>query len=486
MVRKRRHQKIKETKTEIAENVDQLLRICATSPEKNISKALETQVEINVIAEKLRNLELNYVNKSSDPETVNNRRNAATIERFMNWVTSEGAKLESCEICEFPGYELGLKVTKDTEFSSLVLAVPRNLILTVKSASNSAFKHLIETDQLLKGIPTVALSVYLLYEKFKGNSFWKPYLDMLPDSYSTALYFTRDELEELQGSPTLENALKLNKSIARQFAYFHKLFHVSDDPASRLMRGKFTYDEYRWAVSTMMTRQNAIPSEDGDHLETALIPLWDICNHANGTISTDYNTEAQRIECFAVKDFKAGEQLFIHYGDRTNADFFVNGFVYEDNVHDGYWLKLGISKSDPLQEKRNDVLSRLTLEPTDRFFIKKGAEPIDGQLLAFLRIFNMNEEQLDHWLLTTPLDQLENSKVTIDAELDKKVWKFLQTRLKLLQGLYKTTLQEDVQILKRKDLSDNRKLAIRMRMTEKRIFEDALKYVNQRIAENGK
>nr|CAH7713987.1 unnamed protein product [Callosobruchus chinensis] len=79
----------------------------------------------------------------------------------------------------------------------------------------------------------------------------------------------------------------------------------------------------------MMTRQNAIPSEDGGHLDTALIPLWDMCNHANGTV------------------------------------------CLRRHVHDGYWLKLGISKSDPLQEKRNDLLSRLTLEPTDRFFIKK-------------------------------------------------------------------------------------------------------------------
>nr|CAI5851764.1 unnamed protein product [Callosobruchus analis] len=247
MVRKRRHQKIKEQKTEVAENVDHLLRICTTSPEKNISKALETQVEINLITERLRDFEINYINKSSDQEAANiqNRCSATTIERFMNWVTSEGGILECCEICEFEGYGLGLKVTKDTKFASLVLAVPRNLILTVKSAYNSEFKYLIEKDQLLRGMPTVAMSIYLLYEKFKNNSFWRPYLDILPDIYSTALYFTKEELEELHGSPTLENALKLNKSIARQFAYFHKLFHASDDPVSRVMRGKFTYDEYR-------------------------------------------------------------------------------------------------------------------------------------------------------------------------------------------------------------------------------------------------
>lgn len=94
-----------------------------------------------------------------------------------------------------------------------------------------------------------------------------------------------------------------------------------------------------------MTRQNSIPSEDGNSFVNALIPLWDMCNHMNGNvsskkkskfsllssyilpvfqISTDYNPSLQRSECLAVKDFKAGEQLFIFYGIRNNADLFIH------------------------------------------------------------------------------------------------------------------------------------------------------------------
>ena len=42
---------------------------------------------------------------------------------------------------------------------------------------------------------------------------------------------------------------------------------------------------YRWAVSTVMTRQNQIPTEDGSKMTFALIPLWDMCNHCNGLVS---------------------------------------------------------------------------------------------------------------------------------------------------------------------------------------------------------
>ena len=39
----------------------------------------------------------------------------------------------------------------------------------------------------------------------------------------------------------------------------------------------------RWAVSTVITRQNKIPSTTGEPT-LALIPMWDICNHSNGTV----------------------------------------------------------------------------------------------------------------------------------------------------------------------------------------------------------
>lgn len=40
-----------------------------------------------------------------------------------------------------------------------------------------------------------------------------------------------------------------------------------------------TFDEYRWAVSTVMTRQNLLPSKDGDKEVNTLIPFWDLANH---------------------------------------------------------------------------------------------------------------------------------------------------------------------------------------------------------------
>lgn len=50
-------------------------------------------------------------------------------------------------------------------------------------------------------MPNVALAFHVLNELYDPKSFWKPYLDALPISYDTVMYFTPDEITELKGSP---------------------------------------------------------------------------------------------------------------------------------------------------------------------------------------------------------------------------------------------------------------------------------------------
>lgn len=470
---------LNKNEKELDEHIDNLLRLCTIPNQCNIAKLLENQEEIYKIINKINNLQQVDENCS-----VDNRASGAIIGAFSNWFQTNGAELNGGEITHFDGYDLGIRVNTVVPKSSLVIAVPRKLMLSIESANQSILSNLISKDQILKNMPNVVLAIFLLIEKFKENSFWKPYLDILPKKYTTVLYFTIDELEELKGSPTLEMALRQIKNICRQYAYFYKLFSTTDDAVSKLMKGRFTFVEYCWAVSTVMTRQNTIPSENGDHMINALIPLWDLCNHTNGTISTNYNPELNRSECLALRDFNSGEQLFIFYGARSNADLFIhNGFVYENNEHDSYWIRLGISKSDPLQNKRIELLKMLSLSNTNDFFIKKATQqPIDGKLLAFLRIFNMNEEQLEHWLENGKSADLQYIECALDTTLEKKAWTFLQTRLKLLLTAYKTTTEEDKKLLvEDKQMTPNKQLAIRMRLTEKLIINDTLNYVDQYI-----
>lgn len=52
---------------------------------------------------------------------------------------------------------------------------------------------------------------------------------------------------------------------------------------------------------------------------------------------------------------------------------------------------MGIGKADPLKEKRIELLKKLNLLPNSEYFIDRSSEPADGQLVSFLRVFNMTD-----------------------------------------------------------------------------------------------
>ncbi|OWK08946.1 hypothetical protein Celaphus_00015530, partial [Cervus elaphus hippelaphus] len=212
------------------------------------------------------------------------------------------------------------------------------------------------------------------------------------------------------------------------------------------LKDSFTYEDYRWAVSSVMTRQNQIPTEDGSRVTLALIPLWDMCNHTSGLITTGYNLEDDRCECVALQDFRAGEQIYIFYGTRSNAEFVIHsGFFFDNNSHDRVKIKLGVSKSDRLYAMKAEVLARAGIPTSSVFALHFTEPPISAQLLAFLRVFCMTEEELkEHLLGDNAIDRiftLGNSEYPVSWDNEVRLWTFLEDRASLLLKTYKTTIE---------------------------------------------
>ncbi|TRY75681.1 hypothetical protein TCAL_14603 [Tigriopus californicus] len=354
---------------------------------------------------------------------------------------------------------LGLRATRDIAQSELVIAIPRKVIMSVDTARQSEMGRLIEKDAMLQTMNNVTLALHLLLEKTSPASFWEPYINTLPPSYHTVLYYTEEEFNALKGSPAYLDALKQYKFVARQYAYFYKKFQ------STMLKDYFTFDEYRWAVSTVMTRQNQIPSgEDPQKVVNALVPFWDMANHENGTISTDFDTEGDVVKCMAFRNFKSGEPFRIFYGERNNHDLLVhNGFVFPDNRFNSLQIRLGISKNDPLAQDKYDMLSRLVISPQGQFVIGKDADqPFDQLLLAFLRVMCLqSQDEIDLWSHEDKIRDLLNPEA--DPDLDNKVFQYMKTRCDLLLKSYPTSLEEDEKALQNVDLPATLKSCVILR-----------------------
>lgn len=115
-----------------------------------------------------------------------------------------------------------------------------------------------------------------------------------------------------------------------------------------------------------------------------------------------------------------GEQIYIFYGERSNADFLVyNGFVYPENYHDAIKVKFGISNSDSYM-LRLALLRKLKLPASGEYLIRADkTNPIHPSVLAFIRIFKMNEGKLKFYWISNITEIPPQVKNIIEHRLQK-------------------------------------------------------------------
>lgn len=228
-----------QKRKELAVLVDKLLKLTSIfQATVTPAKSWEHYLEIESLLKQIQNIEAPKT-KSETPSRESN------IEEFLKWLNENEAQYEGVEIASFKGYDLGLKATKDFKEGSLMLTIPRKVMMSEQDARESILGKFIEVDPLLQNMPNITLALFLLMEKSKPDSFWAPYIAVLPERYSTILYFTPDELAELKPSPVLESSLKLYRSIARQYAYFYMKIHTLDLPVVKNLQDIFTFENYR-------------------------------------------------------------------------------------------------------------------------------------------------------------------------------------------------------------------------------------------------
>ncbi|XP_029642388.1 actin-histidine N-methyltransferase [Octopus sinensis] len=465
----------RSTKKDILELCNQLLEKCTRSNGAG-PKDWDEFMEIFNLVEKIREKQKHLVSVS--------QKTSREWSSFLQWLQENNVDTSRVTTDEFPVYGFGLRATQNLKEGDLFLSVPRKLMISTETASRSQIGFLIEEDKLLQSMPNVVLAIHLLSESKNSDSFWYPYISCLPKNYNTTLYFNPEELKLLKGSPVLTEAFNHYQRIARQYAYFYKLFQNNHYAQKFPLREGFTYDDYRWAVSTVMTRQNQIPSSNGNQMINALIPFWDMCNHCNGQLSTDFDLVENCGKCYAMVNFQKEEQIFIFYGPRSNSELLIhNGFVYMENLFDTLTIKLGISKSDPLYALKSEVLARLSMLPSKSFQLNAGSKPVSRELLSFLRVICMNQENLQERFTgenaADLLSQMGNEEVIVSQENEMKVWQFIATRVQLLLKTYTTSLETD-EHLDNNELSERAKLSLQMVMCEKRILNSTLDYAKSK------
>lgn len=226
---------------------------------------------------------------------------------------------------------------QDIQEGEVLFAIPRSAVL---SAANSSLSTTL--PQIFEELdPWGSLIVTMIYEYLRGDaSPWKPYFDVLPTHFDTLMFWSDDELAELQASAVLQKIGKdsanelFNGSVLPLLRRHVNVFFpdpnsaqgVTDDQLLALAhRMGSTIMAYAFDIepdqATKEVDEEGYASEEEDEaLPKGMVPLADMLNADadRNNARLHYGPDVLTME--AITDIKAGDEIFNDYGPLPRSD----------------------------------------------------------------------------------------------------------------------------------------------------------------------
>ncbi|KAK7473222.1 Ribosomal lysine N-methyltransferase 4 [Stygiomarasmius scandens] len=430
---------------------------------------------------------------------------------FKGFVPSEGGR--------------GAVALKDLPEGHVLFTIPRSLTLSTRNSSLP--KRLGMQFWKEKGLDKgwTGLILCMMWETAQGvSSKWAEYLETLPKSFDTPMFWDKNNLGELAGTYVVD---KLGKDDAERTYnevllpvvrsrpdlfptdliadyYSMEQYHIM---GSRILSRSF--DVERWegdegnsdndeaaetSVGSAMdvdqpahsltddSARNEEPSdeEEEDDIDVSMVPVADLLNARYRTENAKLFYESTELKMLTTKPVSMGEQIWNTYGDLPNAE------LLRRYGHVDLMPLPGGGKGNPgdVAEIRADLIVSALSEHPGRFPESKVQEVIDwyldeggddvlviesdlelpSQLLTLIRLLLLSPEEFKK---TRDKGKLPKNKVDLPL-LDIAI-----RALQLRAEEYPTTVEEDESLL-RGDLPLNKYHAIVVRLGEKNILRGCL------------
>ncbi|KAG0452704.1 hypothetical protein HPP92_025096 [Vanilla planifolia] len=182
----------------------------------------------------------------------------AKLQLFLQWLQANGCQLRCCTIKNC-GPDKGFGVFSSSS-DGVAMVVPLDLAITpmrvlqdpfVGERCRALFEEGDVDDRFL-------IMLFLTVERLRRGSLWKPYLDMLPESFGNPLWFTEDELAELNGTTLYRASVLQWKNLQALYNDKVKVLVAELLPGDKSIR-EVKYEDFLWANSIFWSRALSIP-----------------------------------------------------------------------------------------------------------------------------------------------------------------------------------------------------------------------------------
>ncbi|XP_073288648.1 uncharacterized protein [Primulina huaijiensis] len=196
--------------------------------------------------------------------TMETSSEAAKLELFLQWLKVNGVELRGCDI-KYCGSDKGFGVfSSDVAPDGILLAVPLDLAITPMRVLQDPLLGPECRAMLDEGEvdDRLLIMLFLMVERLRKNSYWNPYLDMLPNTFGNPLWFSEDDLLELKGT-TLHRATEMQKKKLTSLfeEKVKKLVEklLAHDGNSGSLGSEVIFEDFLWANSIFWARALNIP-----------------------------------------------------------------------------------------------------------------------------------------------------------------------------------------------------------------------------------
>ncbi|XP_073151539.1 protein-lysine N-methyltransferase EFM1 [Henckelia pumila] len=198
------------------------------------------------------------------PSTMETSSEEAKLELFLQWLKVNGVELRGCDI-KYCGSDKGFGVfSSDVAPDGILLVVPLDLAITPMRVLQDPLLGPECRAMLDEGgvDDRLLIMLFLIVERLRKNSHWKPYIDMLPDTFGNPLWFSEDDLLELKGT-TLRRATEMQKKNLKSLfeGKVKKLVEklLAHDGNSGSFGSEVRFEDFLWANSIFWARALNIP-----------------------------------------------------------------------------------------------------------------------------------------------------------------------------------------------------------------------------------
>ncbi|XP_042498416.1 fructose-bisphosphate aldolase-lysine N-methyltransferase, chloroplastic [Macadamia integrifolia] len=393
------------------------------------------------------------------------------VQSFWKWVCEEGV-ISAKSSPVMPGIVsegLGLVAQRDISRNEVVLEIPKKFWINSDTVAAS------EIGKVCGGLkPWISIALFLIREKTREDSPLRSYLDILPQTTDSTIYWSEEELSELQGTQLLSTTLGVKEYVQSEFLKVEQEVIL---PHMDLFPTPITVDDFFWAFGTLRSR--AFSQLRGQNL--VLIPLADLINHSPSITTEEYAWETKQAGLFS-RDLlfslrtpvfvKAGEQVLIQYDlGKSNAELALDyGFIESRPERNAYTLTLEISESDPFFGDKLDIAESNGLGETAYFDIILGCS-LPQSMLPYLRLVALGGT--DAFLLESIF---RNSvwghlELPVSRANEELICKVVRDACKSALSGYHTTIEEDENLRNEVNLVPRREIAVGIRAGEKKVLQ---------------